>query len=919
MLPLPIAKGKAFLFKMKYFCASSVTSCAHTVLNSIIRYTSVLLAATVFVVASGCSTKKKNFLSRGYHNLTAKYNVYWNGKEAMKEGVDKLEKSHSDDYEEILDVFPVGSSESAKSVYPQMDRAIEKGGVTIAKHSMLIKGKEYVATIDDAYMLIGKAHFYKRDYVQALEMFNYVVKQYKTKDIRFDGYMWLIRTNSELARFKDGEKILTLLEEEKKFPKKKIPELAAVKADYFIKKGNFDLAKDQLRVAINKTKRRKSKTRYTYILAQLYEELNNQDSAYYFYSQVLKKNSPYVMEFNARINRALMASAKSGNIDAIKKELIKMSKDDKNVDYFDRIFYALGDIALEEGNEDLALEYLKKSVASTTQNITQKAVSYFTIADLYFDKPQYELASAYYDSSIAILDPKHEQFQRVSARQLSLAELVKNIRIIELQDSLLELSQLSDLELDALIAEIVEKVRDEEEQRRFEEANRPSAQQELNQLNQSQSNGLATTGSGWYFYNTTALSFGANNFRQLWGERKLEDNWRRSNKRSNALSQIESEEGDSLDATTAQLMDPAFYKKGIPRTEAEIDSANQKIQDAYYDLGTIYKEQLSENQRAIKEFETLLKRYPTGKWNLETYYQLYRLYKAEGDERKAQEYANLILRKFPDSEYAKILKDPKYLEKLEAMRGRLGTMYDMAFDNFQKGEYERVIEAADSALTKFKEDEILSKFALLKVMAIGATEKLIVYRKALEDYISKYTAATEKERAEELLAYVKGLMGETVPEEKSESKPEAKSEEKAEGKSEEEKKKEEEVKVDYTFDESSKHYYAVVVADLPDLAAMKTKISNFNSTMFSVENLNIKNLKFSSNEDLIFVQGFGETKKAMDYYEVIKSDTTVFEGVDLSKTAQFIISQDNFGKFYQSKQIPPYIQFFNKNYLKEED
>lgn len=871
------------------------------------------------MVVSGCSTKKKNFLSRGYHNLTAKYNVYWNGKEAMKEGVDKLEKSHSDDYEEILDVFPVGSSESAKSVYPQMDRAIEKGGVTIAKHSMLIKGKEYVATIDDAYMLIGKAHFYKRDYVQALEMFNYVVKQYKTKDIRFDGYMWLIRTNSELARFKDGEKILTLLEEEKKFPKKKIPELAAVKADYFIKKGDFDLAKDQLRVAINKTKRRKSKTRYTYILAQLYEELNNQDSAYYFYSQVLKKNSPYVMEFNARINRALMASAKSGNIDAIKKELIKMSKDDKNVDFFDRIFYALGDIALEEGDEDLALEYLKKSVASTTQNITQKAVSYFTIADLYFDKPEYELASAYYDSSIAILDPKHEQFQRVSARQLSLAELVKNIRIIELQDSLLELSQLSDLELDALIAEIVEKVRDEEEQRRFDEANKPSAQQELNQLNQNQSNGLATTGSGWYFYNTTALSFGANNFRQLWGDRKLEDNWRRSNKRSNALNQISGEDGVAPDSAMALLMDPAFYKKGIPRTDAEIDSANLKIQDAYYDLGTIYKEQLSENQRAIKEFETLLKRYPNGKWNLETYYQLYRLYKAEGDERKAQEYANLILRKFPDSEYAKILKDPKYLEKLEAMRGRLGTMYDMAFDNFQRGEYERVIEAADSALTKFKEDEILSKFALLKVMAIGATEKLIVYRKALEDYISKYTAAAEKERAEELLAYVKGLMGETVPEEKSEAKSESKSEGKTEGKSEEEKKKEEAAKVDYKFDEAAKHYYAVVVADLPDLAAMKTKISNFNSTMFAVENLNIKNLKFSSNEDLIFVQGFGETKKAMDYYEVIKSDTTVFEDIDLSKTAQFVISQDNFGKFYQSKQIPPYIQFFNENYLKEED
>lgn len=852
---------------------------------------------------SGCSTKKKNFLSRGYHNLTAKYNVYWNGKEAMKEGVAKLEKSHTDDYEEILEVFPVGTSESAKSVYGEMDRAIEKGGLTITKHSMLIKGKEYVSTIDDSYMLIGKAHFYKRDYMQALEMFTYVIKQYKTTDARFDGYLWLIRTNTALARYKDGEKIITLLEEEKKFPKKKLAELAAVKADYFIKKGDFNKAKDQLKAAINATKKRKEKTRYTYILAQLYEEINNQDSAYFFYNEVLKKNSPYVMEFNARINRALMASAKSGNINAIKKELVKMSKDEKNVDFYDRIFYALGDIALDEGEEDLALEYLKKSVAATTQNMTQKAVSYYTIADLYFDKPEYELASAYYDSSIAILPPVHDNFQRVSARQLSLAELVKNIRIIEKQDSLLRLGEMSDIELDAYIADLVEEVRVAEEQRKFEEANTPSAQQQLQQLNQNQNNALSTTGSGWYFYNTTALSFGANNFRQKWGDRKREDNWRRSSKRSNAISNLISEDGDTVQVTTAQLLDPSFYKKDIPRTKAQKDSANIKIQNAYYDLGTIYKEQLSENQRSIKTFEELLKKYPQGIWNLETYYQLYRLYKAEGDDRNAQVYANKILKEFPDSEYANILRDPKYLEKLEAMRGRLGQMYDMAFSNFAKGEYERVIEAADSALTKFSEGEILSKFALLKVMAIGATEKLIVYRKALEDYIAKYTAAPEKERAEALLEYVKGLMGETVPDEPvSESTGKGKQEVPSD---------------EYVYDEQAKHYYVLIGAGMPDVAQMKARISNFNSTMFSVENLTIKNLQFTASEELIFVQGYTETKKAMDYYSAIMSDTAVFEGVDMQKTSQFIISQENFTKFYQKKEIPPYIQFFIKNYKKD--
>jgi len=890
---------------MKYFRASSVTSMAHINLNRINRYIPLFILAIGMMLVSGCSTKKKNFLSRSYHNVTAKYNVYWNGKEAMKEGVEKLEKSHSDDYEQILDVFPMGTSESAKSVYAQMDRGIEKASLTIARHSMLFKGKEYVSSIDDSYMLIGKAHFYKRDYVLALEMFSYVVKQYKTSDIRFDGYLWLIRTNTELARFKDGEKIILLLEEEKKFPKKKLAELAAVKADYFIKKGDFELAKDQLNSAIKATKNKKHKARYTYILAQLYEELNNKDSAAFFYTQVLRKNVPYVMEFNARINRALMASAESGTLDAIKKELLKMSKDDKNTDFFDRIFYALGEIAMKEDEKDMALEYFKVSVASSTQNFTQKAVSYFTMADLYFDKPEYELASAYYDSSLAILPVPHKEYKRVQARQQSLAELVKNIRIIALQDSLLRLGNMSESELNAYIEEMVEGVRLEEEQRKFDEANTPSSQQQLQQLNQNQNaTTLPGSGAGWYFYNPTTLSFGANNFRQKWGDRKREDDWRRRNKQANAITQIPGNPADTATVTVAQLMDPAFYKKGIPKTDAERDSANLKIQNAFYDLGTIYKEQLSENQRAIKTFEDLLKRYPRGVWNLETFYQLYRLYKAEGDERKAQEYANRILKEYPDSEYAKIIKDPKYLEKLEVMRGRLGQMYDMAFTNFNKGEYERVIEAADSALTKFKDGKILSKFALLKVMAIGATEKLIVYRKALEDYIAKYTAAPEKERAEALLEYVKGLMGETVADEpvKEETKQEVPP-----------------TNDEYVLDMNANHYYTLVASDLPSMAELKGRISNFNSTVFSLEVLTIKDLQFGPDKKLLFVQGFKETKKAMDYYNAILADTTVFAGIDLNKTDQFVISQDNFTKFYMKKDIPPYVEFFITKYILKKD
>ncbi len=482
-----------------------------------------------------------------------------------------------------------------------------------------------------------------------------------------------------------------------------------------------------------------------------------------------------------------------------------------------------------------------------------------------------------------------------------MAELVKNIRIIALQDSLLRLGNMSDSELESTIERLIDKARTAEEEKKVVAANNPTQQLQ----NQPKPTGTGSiTGTGWYFYNTTALSFGANDFRTKWGTRPNEDNWRRKEKRA-LNAPLAGEDGDTNQVTAEQLLDPEFYKKNIPRTKEQKDSANVKIQNAYYDLGTIYKEQLNENQRSIKTFEELLKRYPRGKWNLETYYQLYRLYKDVGDERSAQDYANRILKEFPESEYAKILKDPKYLEKLEVMRGRLGQMYDMAFQNYERGDFERVIEAADSALTLFRDGKILPKFALLRAMAIGSTEKLPVYRLALEDFIARYTAAAEKPLAEELLEYVKSLMGESVPDEpvkeetKTETAPPATDE--------------------YVYDEAAVHYYTLIVANLPDMALTKGLVSDFNSRVFANDNLTIKNLKLSQTEDLIFVQGFTDTKKAMDYYRSMLADTTVLAGIDLQTVNQFVISQENFTKFYKKREIEPYVQFFITRYILKKD
>lgn len=888
---------------------------------------------------TGCSTKKKGLLNRAYHNTTAKYNGYWNGREAVREGVRELEINQKDDYEEIIPVFPLGTAQTATAVFPKMDRGIEKASMVIAKHSMLIKGKEYCNWIDDSYMLIGQSHHYKRDHMDALEIFNYVIKQYKTETIRFDGYNWLLRTNTALARFKDAETMVLQLEEDKDaLPKKLKPQVAASKADYFINLGEYGKAKDEILTAIKTTKRKKTRVRYMFILAQLYTEIGAKDSAVHYYSEVLKKSTPYDMEFNARINRALLTSAKSGNVEAIKRELVRMSKDVKNVDYLDRIYFALGNIALDEGDKQAGMAYLKKSVAASTNNMTQKAVSFFTIADLYYEQPEYVNAAAYYDSSMALLPERHDQYLRVSARKESLADLVKNIRIIAYEDSMLRLGNMSETALEAYIADLIEKVRLKEEQRKFDEAN--AALNPLQQQPGSQNRPPGTGGTAWYFYNTTSVSYGIGDFRQRWGQRKLEDNWRRSTKTVNMDTDDGTGAMAQADVPVGELMKPEYYMKNIPVTDAQKDSSHKRIQYALYDLGVIYKEKLKENERSIQSFEELLRRYPKGLFPLESYYQLYRLYTQQGNTAKANEYKNKILREYPDSEYAKILSDPDYLKKLEAMKGQIAQTYARSYTNFAEGEHELVIAAADSVLRLHKDDKLRPKFALLRAMSIGASQRLTTYRDALEDVIRTYPAEPEKEKAEELLGYVKTLLGDGLPDEVPKPAPEgaqavpqlpeggqgavtgadasapADGQQAAEAKPETAPLQEQTppAQEEYMVDMAANHYFAMVLQKGVAVSDIKGRLSNFNSRQFSVEDLTIKNVQLTPQQEMVFVQGFTTIKKAQDYVTSILKDEEFYQNLDRTKLTQFLISVKNFSLFYKRKNVDEYLEFYTKNY-----
>lgn len=887
-----------------------------------------------------CSTKKKSVFNRAYHNVTSKYNGYWNGREAQREAIKTLNKNNKDNFEEVLRVYPIGTKEDRRSVYPQMDKAIDKAGVVIQKHSMLIKGKEYCNWIDDSYLLIGKSNFYKGDYLAGLEIFTYMQKQYQDKKSRFDAALWSIRTNTELLRYKTGEEEILKLEADKTFPKKKKgAEFATVTADFFLAQADYNQAIPKLEQAIALSKKGRMKTRMTYILGQLYQEKNDGTKAAEMYTKVIKRNAPYEMEFNARINRALMASEESGQLADIKKELKKMARDDKNVDFLDRIYFALADIAMDEQDKPLALDYLQKSIRANTTNPTQKAISYYTVGDIYFDDREYPKAAAYYDSSYSVLPPEHKQYERVKAKRDNLADLVKNLKVIAYQDSMLMLSELSDSELDALIADLIADVVAEEE-RLAQVAENFGA----NSPQDQSSNRSNNTGSTWYFYNQTSISYGLQEFREKWGERKLEDNWRRSNKQTVLSSGDEDGVLPTDSASLSALKDPANYLKNVPRTAGAIDSAHITLEGALYNLGVIYKDKIGDKERSVEAFEDYLERYPNGRYKLETFYQLHLLGKAIGNIELAEGYKQKIISQYPESDYAKILTDPTYLAKLEALKGELGRMYARAYQNYLDGEYEKTFAGCDSALIAFEKEDLIPKFGLLRAMTIGKTDRLIAYRRALENVVETYPGTPEKTRAEELLGYVKGLMGDVQPSEKEEGRTEnaerGKGEEDLSGgskkggkeKGEKEKEKVEESTGEqpeesnetepeapeiYTFNFDTSHYYLLVISKVGlDINKIKAALSNFNTEFYSIERLKIKTAKLGRDNDMFYVTGFKQTAKCMDYYENLKSKPELFEGLEPSELNQFIISNQNFTTFFRDKNVETYNAFFSANYLK---
>lgn len=864
---------------------------------------SVIFTLTILVLffVSACSPGKnadKSFIGRSVDDLIARDNGYFNARLIMKETESTLWTDQADNFEETLPIFKYGSQEQATSIQPSMDEVIKKTSFVIQMHK---KSK----WVDDCYFLIGKSQFYKRNYDEALTSFQYIISEYsnliekqskakrvtededgeltffekfKHQPVSSEAGIWVARTLVEKKQYSDAHTVISVLKSRENFPKWLIGELYAVEADLYMKEGQQANAIEPLINALKNTSDKTLTNRYNFILAQLYAEQKNIDKALATYQLVLDSKPVYDMEFYAQLNIAKLSLANFGvSGGETKEELMALLKDEKYKDFYGLIYYTLADIALANKDEDTGIDYLNKSLRSTNDS-KQKGQSYLRLADLYYADLDYKVAYAYYDSTINQIQREHERYSEVRGLRDNLKLLVDELTIIETEKKLQYWASLSEKELEKELAKLIPE----------KEETDSLATDVLNPNNVKPLAGNPLEGD-FYFYNTNLRSRGFSEFKKNWGTRKLEDNWRRSEKGSfseeGGTEPLVAEEKtidlNAKNVTTEKII------ASLPKTPEQIAISNAKIAGALYRAGIVYKDNFRNKTNAITMFEENVNNYPANTFEVQSLYYLYRLtFNPQQDK-----YKDLLLSKHPETDYAKIISDPDYFKREEERKHAIESFYTITYDALQAKNYAEVKSRALAADSLFKPNTLKPKFDMLT--ALAEVDSIETFKNALQKIALKYPENEVGIRAQEMLDYLRrgSVMedaGKTIP------------------------------VAAYTMNAEEEHFFMFVMNSTgKNATTMKSNIATFNGSNFSTDNLKISSLLLGKDNSLILVKSFTNVEKAMVYYFAIKDNPGVFKELTKEAFTPFIISKSNYVQFFKVKDVEAYDVYFQDNYLKE--
>jgi len=721
---------------------------------------------SILLLLAACSAKKNAFINRGFHSVTTKYNVLYNGQIAFDQEKQQIDDSYDDNFWERLPIEPLKIEEKELEipVLPGQEKPEEeeeslqgfekaeyKAIKAIQKHSMDIEGVERNGQIDDAYLLLGKTRYYSQRFIPALEAFNFILGNYTDLPLRDETKIWQAKTLVRLQNEKLATETLDILLQDDGLPLKVIENGYTTKAMVYESLDSTEAVIKNLNEAVLYSVNPKLKARNLFILGQLYREQNNIDSSNIAFENLINfRKAPYRYKIHAQIDRAKNYT-KSDSSSTIIKTLSQLIEDRDNRLYLDELYYQKALIEIENDSIDKAVVDLKESIIVKDAKPFQQELSYEQLGNIYFDKADFKFAGSYYDSVLQLADNRNTiRIRRLTRKRKSLDEVILFETIAQVNDSILTVAAMSEDEQKEFYQKHIDKLKIEAEEakRREEELASSSGFGNLNNDSSSDSN----TGGTFYFYNVQAAGFGEQNFKRIWGNRTLEDNWRLSDKQSignfadaNQLAIIV----DAIDDD--KKFDLDYYLSRIPKEQKEIDSISLSRNDAYYNLGLIYKEQFKKYELAAERLEKLLTFPPKENLILPIKYHLYKIYE-NFDVEKSNKYKEEVVSNYPDSRYAAIILNPQEVLSFDDGKQTPENVYNEIYCRYDFQHYEEVLEKSEKAIKQFEDLPIIPKFELLKAYALKQTQGPEAFKNALNYVALSYPNTEEGKHAIKILA-----------------------------------------------------------------------------------------------------------------------------------------------------------------------
>ncbi len=727
---------------------------------------SYILIAVVALVAllASCSTEKNTSRSRWWHSFNARYNTYYNGSVAYIDASLEKENGNKDNFTEMIPMYTVGNKKSRELGKANYDKAIEKCEKAIKLHSITkrpewtksrrkterdiewLSRKEYNPFLWKAWMLMGRSQFYQGAFDEAASTFSYMCRLYATQPAIYGrARAWLAKSYIEQDWLYDAEDVIRNMQRDSIHWRAQ-KEWDFTYADYYIHTGDYDKAIPYLKKSIDHEMRKKQKARLCFLLGQLYAATGKNAEAYKAFKSVVRKNPPYELEFNARIAMTEVMGASQAK--KMVGKLKRMAASDKNKDYLDQVYYAIGNIYLAQKDTMHAISNYEKGNKKATRSGIEKGVLLLKLGDLYWQQEKFSDAQCCYGEAIGLLDKDRKDYEQLSARSKVLDELVPYTDAIHLQDSLQALAKMSEKDRNAAIDRVIAELkRQEKEQKRLEDEK--NAQQTMqrngatgNRNNTNRNNHAQTQQNNrqnavWYFYNAMAVQQGKQAFEKLWGKRENTDNWQRVNKtvvgnlNGDADMELTEEQKDSIakaelaQDSLEQLKDSAqndphkreYYLAQIPFTEDQVATSNLTIMDGLYNSGVIFKDKLDNLDLSKKQFTRLETQYPDFEQKADMYYHLFLLYSRLGQHDVAAGYVEKLKEEYPDNQWTILLTDPYFKENAQFGVHIEDSLYAATYEAFKADRLSEAKANAQISATRFPLGENRDKFLFIGGLA----------------------------------------------------------------------------------------------------------------------------------------------------------------------------------------------------------